>query len=280
MRRYLKDKDIKPIILLALREDIGDGDVTSNAIFNGNGKAEAVIISKEDGIFCGGEVAKSVYEEIDPTVKVSILKNDGKKIHKGEEVLKIKGHTKSIFLGERTVLNFVGHMSGVATRTKNICTLLKGTGIKVLDTRKTIPGFRLLDKYSVKAGGGQNHRIGLYDMVLIKDNHIKAAGSITEAVNRVKKVYGKKYKIEVETTNLIEVKEAVKSKVDIIMLDNMKKETIKKAIGLINGNIKIDVSGNIDEKKIKQIADLKIDYISIGAITHSVKAIDLSMTIQ
>ncbi len=280
MKHYLKYIDIKPIILLALREDIGEGDITTNAIFNGNGSSEAFIVSKEDGVFCGGEVVKCVYEEIDPTLKVTILKGDGKRIKKGEEAVKIKGHTKGILVGERTVLNFIGHMSGVATKTNEISTLLKGTGIKLLDTRKTIPGFRLLDKYSVKVGGGKNHRIGLYDMVLIKDNHIRAAGSITEAVIRVKKAYEKKYKIEVETTNLEEVQEALEAKVDIIMLDNMDRDTMEKAVGTINGKAKIDVSGNMNKVKIKGITDLEINYISMGAITHSVKTLDISMRFQ
>ncbi|MBN2041136.1 MAG: carboxylating nicotinate-nucleotide diphosphorylase [Spirochaetes bacterium] len=277
MTNFLRDDDIRPVIILALREDIGDGDITTNAIFNGNGNSEAVIIANEDGIFCGGEVVKLIYKEIDPTVSVSILKKDGKKIKKGDKVIKIKGHVKSLLTGERTCMNFIQRMSGIATKTGRICSQLKGTGITLLDTRKTAPGLRLLDKYSVKCGGGQNHRIGLFDMVMIKDNHIKAAGSITESVKRIRDIYGKKYRIEVETTTIDEVKEACACKPDFIMLDNMDKAMMQQAIKQVNGYAKIEISGNLDEDRLKEISDLKIDFISVGALTHSVRAFDLSM---
>ncbi len=277
MKSYLKYKDIKPIILLALKEDIGDGDITTNTVFDGGDKSAAEVQAKESGVFCGGEIAKLVYEEIDPSVKVTVLKKDGSEIKSGDRLVKIEGHTRSILSGERVVLNFIGRMCGIATRTRELSTLLKGTSIKLLDTRKTMPGFRLLDKYSVKTGGGQNHRMGLYDMVLIKDNHIKAAGSITEAVLRVKSAYGKKFKIEVETTNLAEAEEAVGQDVDIIMLDNMDRGTMAEAVKVIKRRAKIEVSGNITEARINEIKDLKIDFISTGAITHSVRSLDLSM---
>jgi nicotinate-nucleotide pyrophosphorylase (carboxylating) len=279
MKSFLKEKDIRPIIILALREDIGDGDITTNAIFNGNGESEAVITAKEEGIFCGGDVVKIVYNEIDPTVKVSILKKDGKEVKKGEPVVIITGRTKSLLIGERTCLNFIQRMSGIASRTNSITGILKKTKIAVLDTRKTAPGLRLLDKYSVKCGGGKNHRTGLFDMVLIKDNHIQAAGSITETVKRVREKYGRKYKVEVEAKTLEEADEAAKCGVDVIMLDNMNNDLTKRAISIINGKAKIEVSGNIDEARLKEISDLKIDFISIGALTHSVKAFDLSMKI-
>jgi nicotinate-nucleotide pyrophosphorylase (carboxylating) len=279
MKSFLKENDIRPIIILALREDIGDGDITTNAIFNGNSDSEAVITAKEDGIFCGGDVVRIVYNEIDPTVKVSIIKKDGKEVKKGEPVVKISGHTKSLLTGERTCLNFIQRMSGIASRTNSITENITNKTIDVLDTRKTSPGMRLLDKYSVKCGGGRNHRTGLFDMILIKDNHIKAAGSISEAVKRVRGKYAKKYKIEVEVKTIEEANEALKCGVDIIMLDNMNHEQMKKAVSIINGKAKIEVSGNIDEIKLKEISDLKIDFVSIGALTHSVKAFDLSMKI-
>ena len=196
---------------------------------------------------------------------------------KGDALVRIKGRTGSILTGERTVLNFLGHMCGVATKTKELTSLLKGTAIKILDTRKTMPGFRVLDKYAVRSGGGENHRMGLYDMVLIKDNHIKAAGGIAEAVVKARSAYGDKYKIEVETTNIDEVREALSQDIDIIMLDNMDRKTMKMAVNIIAGKRKIDASGNMDIKKIRQIRDFRIDYISIGAITHSVNSLDLSM---
>ncbi len=277
MRSFLKENDIRPVIILALKEDIGQGDITTNAIFNGNGNSEAVLIANEDGIFCGGDVARIVFNEIDSAVKVSVLIKDGKKVKKGDKLLKISGRTKSLLTGERTCLNFIQRMSGIATKTYRITGLLQKTGITVLDTRKTAPGLRLLDKYSVKCGGGKNHRFGLFDMAMIKNNHIKATKSITDAAQRIKNAYGKKYKLEIETRTLDEVKEASKSKPDVIMLDNMNKDTMKRAIEIINGKTKIEISGNINEENIKNISDLKIDYISIGDLTHSVKAFDISM---
>ncbi len=279
MKSFLKEKDIRPIIILALKEDIGDGDITTNAIFNSNGESKAVITAKENGIFCGGDIVKIIYNEIDPAVKISVIKKDGKEVKKGDPVLKITGRTKSLLTGERTCLNFIQRMSGIATRTKNIINILDNTKINILDTRKTAPGLRMLDKYSVKCGGGKNHRIGLFDMVLIKDNHIKAAGSITEAVKRIRNSYGKKFKIEIEVKTGEEADEAVKCGVDVIMLDNMNDEQIKKSISIINCKAKIEVSGNMDEARLKEISNLNIDFISIGALTHSVKAFDLSMKI-
>lgn len=277
MRSFLKEKDIRPVIILALKEDIGEGDITTNAIFQGSEQSEAVIIANQDGIFCGGDVVKIVFNEIDPTVKVSILKKDGKEVKKGEKVVKLSGRTKSLLSAERTCLNFIQRMSGIATKTCKMSSILKDTGITILDTRKTAPGLRLLDKYSVKCGGGKNHRIGLFDMVLVKNNHIKAAGSISEAVKRVRDKYGKKYKLEVEVRTPEEAKEALKSGADIIMLDNMDKETMVKVTSSINSKAKIEVSGNMDESKLHEISELKIDFVSIGALTHSVNAFDLSM---
>lgn len=277
MRSFLKEKEIRPVIILALKEDIGEGDITTNAIFQGSEQSEAVIIANQDGIFCGGDVVKIIFNEIDPMVKVSVLKKDGKEVKKGEKVVKISGRTKSLLTAERTCLNFIQRMSGIATKTCKMISLLKNTGITILDTRKTAPGLRLLDKYSVKCGGGKNHRIGLFDMVLVKNNHIKAAGSISEAVKRVRDKYGKKYKLEVEVRTPEEAKEAAKSGADIIMLDNMDKATMGKVISSINSKAKIEVSGNIDEAKLGEISELKIDYVSMGMLTHSVYAFDLSM---
>lgn len=277
MKEYLDEKEIIPIISLALIEDIGDGDITSNAIFNGDENSEAHVISKDKGIFCGGQLASLIYSRIDPSIRTEIIKKDGEKISPGDIAFIIKGHTKGILAGERTVLNFIQRMSGIATKTNEICQSLNNTVIKILDTRKTLPGFRRLDKYSVKMGGGTNHRIGLFDMVMIKDNHIKAAGGITAAVEKIKKAYGHKYRIEVETANLNEVKEAVNSGVDIIMLDNMDIPAMDAAINLISGKAKIEISGNVDEMRIRELKHLKVDYISAGALTHSVKAFDLSM---
>lgn len=265
------------LIRLAIPEDISTGDVTSEAIFSGNEKSSAYIMAKQDGIVCGGDLVKWVYAELDPSVKVEQLVPEGSVIEKGKTVITIDGPTKSILEGERTALNFFQRMSGIATKTNSIVKLTEGTSISILDTRKTLPGFRLLDKYAVKCGGGKNHRIGLYDMVLIKDNHIKAAGSITAAVGKVRAKWNDKFRIEVETTNLDEVAEAVRERADIIMLDNMDVETMRKATEMIGGKAKIEISGNMDAEKIGGVRSLKIDFISIGALTHSVDAFDWSM---
>jgi len=268
---------LKPLISLAIKEDIGDGDVTTEAIFDLEKQSESKIIAKDNGVFCGGTVIVEVYGAIDPNIKISLLAKDKNHINKNDKAIKIKNSTASILKKERIVLNFIQRMSGIATKTERFVSLVKESGICILDTRKTLPGFRMLDKYSVYCGGGTNHRIGLFDMVMIKDNHIKAAGNITEAVNRVRKMHGEKYKIEVETTSITEVEQAVKAGADIIMLDNMNREMMKESIDIINKKAKIEISGNMDIDKIREIMDLNVDYISIGALTHSVEAFDLSM---
>ncbi len=268
---------LEKLLSLALEEDIGSGDVTSEAVFSGAERSDAVIRSKGKGIFCGEKVPGLCYEKIDAAVNVKTLIHDGAEINYGDELVKVSGSTKSILAGERIVLNFMQRMSGIATSAAYFSGIVKKSGVMILDTRKTLPGFRLLDKYSVITGGGANHRYGLYDMVMIKDNHIKAAGGIGKAVGMVRKTHGSRYRIEVETSNLAEVEEALISRADIIMLDNMDYRLMAEAVKKIDGNAKIEVSGNMDEEKIENIKDLKIDYISIGALTHSVKAFDMSM---
>lgn len=280
MSYQLSEDEILPIIMRAYEEDVQDGDITSEAIFKGNEISNAYIIAKDNGIFCGGEIVQMVYQELDPDIEIHQLVSDGSLVKNGDKVMTLKGHTKSLLIAERIALNFIQRMSGIATETNKFVKLVENTNIKILDTRKTLPGFRTLDKYSVKTGGGKNHRIGLYDLVLIKDNHIKAAGNITNAVKKVRNAWQDRFKIEVETTTLDEVKEAVDSNVDIIMLDNMDKERMKEAIKIINKQAKIEISGNMNEEKINMLKDLEIDYISIGALTHSVKAFDLSMKFE
>ncbi len=270
-------EDANTLIGLALAEDIGSGDVTTRAVFDKEQESGARIISKESGIFCGGEIVSFVYRHIDPQVKVKINISDGAQIKRNDIAVELSGKTVSLLEGERTSLNFLQRMCGIATFSNETAKLLSGTKIKILDTRKTLPGFRLLDKYSVKTGGGENHRMGLYDMVLIKDNHIKAAGGITEAVSKIKQAYGNKYKIEVEASNLNEVKEALENKADIIMLDNMSTSVMAECISIINKKALIEVSGNVDAKRISELKKLNIDFISMGALTHSVMAFDLSM---
>jgi len=262
---------------MALQEDIGSGDITSLALFDEYQYACARISSKNDGIFCGGFLIEYIYHTIDPAISVTIYCNEGAAIKKDDVVCDIEGSVRALLSAERTVLNFLQRTCGIATRTARLVSLVSDTPIKIFDTRKTVPGFRLLDKYAVYCGGGTNHRMGLFDMILIKDNHIKAAGGIQQAVMMVRQKYANRYTIEVEVETLNQVHEAVEAGVDIIMLDNMTKDRISLALSIINGKAKVEVSGNMDEHTLKEIADLPVDYVSVGALTHSVKAFDLTM---
>jgi len=279
MSDTMQRADVEMLIRLSISEDIAGGDITSLAIFKQGDTSHAAIVSKQQGVFCGSDMIRHVYEMIDSRVSVSQKANDGDIINNKETVTTISGPTVSVLSGERIALNFIQRMSGIATRTSNIVSLIKNTNIKLLDTRKTLPGFRILDKYAVKTGGGTNHRMGLYDMVMIKDNHIRAAGSVSRAVNMVRERYGARYIIEVEAANLDEVKEAAAIGADIIMLDNMDRPAMTAAVDLIDKKAKIEVSGNMNEERIKEIRDLDVDYISMGSLTHSVTAFDLSMEI-
>ncbi|MFZ5946813.1 MAG: carboxylating nicotinate-nucleotide diphosphorylase [Stygiobacter sp.] len=276
----MNKKEIIKIVNVALQEDIGSGDITTNLIVSNNQKGCATIYAKEDGIIAGLFVARQVFKTLDDKIIFKASTKDGNKISRGEKIAEVKGKLKSLLTSERVALNFLQRMSGVATFTSEFVKQLEGTKVRLLDTRKTAPCLRMLDKYSVKIGGGTNHRFGLYDMVLIKDNHIKAAGSITKAVTLVKSKLKNKIKIEVETTSLEEVKEALANKIDIIMLDNMSIDTMKEAIKLINGKVKTEASGNITLENIREIALTGVDFISVGALTHSVKALDISMKIE
>lgn len=278
MSLNIAKSDVESLIRMALDEDIKGGDITSEAIFSGHESSSASIISKGRGIACGVEIVVFVFEVLDPGVKVTCHVKDGMKIGPGEEVLQLEGPIISLLSGERTALNFIQRMSGISTKTAEICALLEGTGITLLDTRKTMPGMRKLDKYAVKTGGGGNHRMGLYDMVMIKDNHIKAAGSIEKAVMLTRKKYGTRYTLEVEASTIDEVEEAAACGVDIIMLDNMTDSMMRDSVEVIRKRAKIEVSGSINKDRIEKIRNLPVDYISMGALTHSVKAFDLSMS--
>lgn len=276
----MNKKELNKIISIALKEDVGKGDITTNTIIPKSQTGKAVIIAKEDGVIAGLFVAKEVFRKLDKKIIFKTFVKEGERVTAGEKIAEIKGSLRALLTGERTALNFLQRMSGIATLTAKFVNQLKDTKTKILDTRKTSPCLRFLDKYSVKIGGGTNHRFGLYDMVLIKDNHIKAAGSITNAVKLVRKNLKERTKIEVETTNLEEVKEALSNKVDIIMLDNMPLEKIKEAFKLINGKAKIEVSGNVSLNNVRNIAQTGVDYISVGALTHSFKALDVSIEIE
>lgn len=272
----LKSSDYIPLIKSALNEDLKNtGDITSNAIFKDQ-EASFVLLSKDNGILCGLDIFSDTFYLTDKKIKLKFYFKDKNFIKYGDIIARINGKVSSILKGERTALNFLSHLSGIATKTNKFVKRVKNK-IEILDTRKTIPNMRILQKYAVYCGGGTNHRMGLFDMVLIKDNHIDAAGGITNAVNNVREKWDKKYKIEVETRNLEEVKEALLCKVDRIMLDNMSINEMVKAVKLINNETKIEVSGNINLKNIKKLLKLKIDYISIGELTHSSEAFDFSL---
>ena len=263
-------------------------DVTSDAIFEEE-EVEASVIAKSNGILSGSIALAKVFEFVDSDLYLIFYKKDGEPFHKNEKIVSLNGRIKSILKGERTALNFLGHLSGIATEVNKLVQILEGTGITILDTRKTLPGLRELEKNAVVHGGGKNHRMGLFDMVLIKDNHIDAvigkpatsipAGSIAEAVKKVRTIYGKRYKIEVEARSHSEVEEALLSEVDRIMLDNMKRSQIKKAVKRIDGKTEIEVSGNMNRKKIKRLGKIPVDYISAGYITYAAGHSDFSLKI-
>lgn len=265
------------LIDLALDEDLGRGDLSTDSIkpFLGAGIFE--FLAKEDFTLCGVEIAKKVFERIDKSLEVGFLFGDGAKLRKGEVFGFVKGSVASILKGERVSLNFLQRLSGIATNTSKYVEKLKGSNIKILDTRKTLPGHRLLEKYAVKVGGGYNHRFGLFDGVMLKDNHIDAVGGIKKAVEIVRNNIPITVKIEVETRDLSEVKEAVEAGVDIIMLDNFSKEMIEKAVEIIGGRSKIEISGGVNIENIEEYKGLPVDYISIGALTHQARSVDISL---
>ena len=275
-------KEIDKIIDTALTEDIGSGDITTEAIFNKYKSTSAVIIAKEDGILAGIDVAERVFKKVDQDVNFEILVSDSENICRGLNIVRINGDVRSILKAERTALNFLGRMSGIATLTYEFVKRIEGTKVKILDTRKTSPVLRILEKYAVNAGGGYSHRMGLYDMFLIKDNHIKAAGGLDKAIKRViefRKEKRKNFKIEAEAENIEQVRTALSEGVDRIMLDNMNLRMIKKAVEITKGKVEIEVSGNVNLNNVSPIASSGVDYISIGSITHSAKVIDFSLAI-
>jgi nicotinate-nucleotide pyrophosphorylase (carboxylating) len=271
---------IKPIIDYALREDIGSGDITTNSIIPIDLQSTATMTAKSTGIIAGITVAEYIFKLLDPNITLKAFVQDGQSVNKGELILEITGSYRTLLTGERLALNFMQRMSGIATMTHNCVKELIGTKAQILDTRKTAPGLRLLDKYAVRMGGGTNHRIGLYDMVLLKDNHIKIAGGITNAIAQVKKHNIKSLKIEVETTTIDQVQEALTQGADIIMLDNMSTQMMTQCVKLIGDQAKIEASGNMTIERLKEVAKTGIDFISIGALTHSVIAFDISMNIE
>ena len=270
---------INKIIEMALLEDVESGDITTNFLIDGDLKTNAFLKAKENGIIAGLQITEIVFKKLDQDIKWNQNFNDGDQVNAGDILVNFMGSFKAILTGERTALNFLQRMSGIATSTSNFVQAIKHTKAKILDSRKTAPGLRLIDKYAVNIGGAMNHRIGLFDMVLIKDNHIKIAGGITKAVNKIRSKLDSGIKIEVETSTLEEVEEALLSKVDFIMLDNMPIETMKLAVKSINGKALIEASGNVTLERVKEVAESGVDFISVGALTHSVKALDIAQYI-
>jgi nicotinate-nucleotide pyrophosphorylase (carboxylating) len=268
---------IKKIIKFALAEDIGTGDITTQASVSSKKKGRAIAIAKEDFIVAGIDVFAETFQFLDENTKIKKLMNDGRRAKKGDVIAEVSGSLSNILQAERVALNLFQRMCGIATLTAKYVKAVRGTKAKILDTRKTVPGLRILDKMAVRIGGGRNHRIGLYDGVLIKDNHIEAAGDITSAVKAQRK--NPFMKIEVETKNIKEVKEALKCDVDVIMLDNMSVPSMKKAVDFVNGRTLLEASGNVSLKNVADIAAIGVDFISIGELTHSVRAADISLKI-
>ena len=271
---------VKKIIEKALSEDIGPGDVTSEATIPVGSTSTAEILAKQDLVLAGLDVSLEVFHFLDAAIQFTRFAQDGDRIKSGKVIARVSGSTRVLLAGERVALNLLQHMSGIATLTSKYVEQLKGLNAQALDTRKTLPGLRQLEKYAVRMGGGTNHRFGLYDGVLIKDNHIKAGDSITKAIESARKNAHHLLKIEVETKTLDEVREALAAKADIIMLDNMPLDMIREAVKLINGQVPIEASGNVTFETIREIGETGVDFISSGSLTHSAPAADISMKIK
>ncbi len=276
--------NLDDLIKMALREDVGDGDHSTLACIPPDALGTAKMIAKQEGILCGAEVGRRVFQIVDPSLEVSLLIVDGTPISKGDVLMTIHGPSGSILTAERTALNFMQRLSGIATETHRMVQMLSGLDTKLLDTRKTTPNMRLLEKYAVKCGGGTNHRIGLYDMVMLKDNHIDFAGGIEQAIDRTHdylKAKGKALRIEIEVRNLDELQRVLDhGGVDRIMLDNFDTETLREAVRRIDHRYETEASGGITEATLRQYAETGVDFISVGALTHHIKSLDISLLKQ
>lgn len=279
----MKNSDMDSVILSALHEDIGEGDHSTLACISPENTGEARMIAKDSGIICGIPVGKRVFELVNPDLVVTTFKTDGDTVAKGDLILTVKGSSASILTAERTALNFMQRMSGIATQTHVLTEMLSGMHTKLLDTRKTTPNLRMFEKYAVKTGGGENHRFGLYDMIMLKDNHIDFAGGIKEAIvktNEYLKAKGMDLKIEIEVRNIDELRQVLAvGNVHRIMLDNFTPELLKEAVSIIGGRYETEASGGITEKTLLQYAESGVDFISMGALTHHIKSLDISLVV-
>lgn len=263
----------------ALLEDINYLDAATDYLIDEQQEGQAQFISKADGVLCGIELAMRVFELLQPDIKAEVFKKDGDLLKKGDVIATVSGKTRSILKGERTALNLIQHMSGVATATNEAVRLVEGTNASIADTRKTLPGLRPIEKYAVTVGGGKNHRYNLSDCAMLKDNHVDAGGGITNAVKKLREKLGHTVKIELEVRSLDELREALETGADIIMLDNMSCDEMREAVKLNAGKAKLEASGNITAETIRAVAETGVDIISMGALTHSVKAFDISLKI-
>ncbi|MBL7874425.1 MAG: carboxylating nicotinate-nucleotide diphosphorylase [Cyclobacteriaceae bacterium] len=281
---YLSDQAIREFIKQALREDLGEGDHSTLGSIPITKKCGAKLLIKDSGIIAGVAIAERIFREVDESLQITFYNKDGDPIEKGEVAFIVEGSARSILMAERLVLNCMQRMSGIATYTHRLCKIIAGTKAQVMDTRKTTPNFRLMEKWAVAIGGGHNHRFALYDMVMLKDNHIDMAGGIRAAIENVKNYLhekNKSLKIEVETRTLSEVAEVIAAGgIDVIMLDNMSLNEMREAVALINGKYKTEASGGITESTLRSVAECGVDYISVGALTHSVKSLDLSLKVE
>jgi nicotinate-nucleotide pyrophosphorylase (carboxylating) len=279
-RLFGKMHSIKHLIEIALEEDIGSGDITTENLVAPELEGQGVIVAKEPLVIAGLDIAKQVFEQLDSAIEFNSIYNDGDALAEGSMVAEINGKLRALLMGERTALNFLQHLSGIATHVRSYVSEIENTNVRLVDTRKTTPGWRVLEKYAVRVGGAYNHRMGLYDGVLIKDNHIAVCGGVQKAVERIRKHMSHLVKIEVEVSDLDQVKEALNAGADVIMLDNMNIHQMKKAVTLIDGRAAVEVSGGVTQSSLKQLADTGVDIISAGALTHAARGVDLSMRIQ
>jgi nicotinate-nucleotide pyrophosphorylase (carboxylating) len=268
------------LIRLALKEDIGPGDITTDNIVAPDTRGKGVIVAKQDLVIAGLQVAEKVFRTLEPSVRFTTDFTDGDRVASGTTVVRIAGTLRALLKGERTSLNFLQRLSGIATQARTYVDTVKGTTVKLVDTRKTTPGWRVLEKYAVRIGGASNHRMGLYDGVLIKDNHIAVAGGVARAVRTVRRSISHLVKVEVEAASFEEVREALAAGADIIMLDNMDLEQIRTAVRIIDNKALVEVSGGVTRQQLEELSRTGVDLISIGALTHSAVAVDLSMRIE
>lgn len=275
-----RNPQVRDLVLRALQEDIGTGDITTDAIVSEERQATGRIWAKADGVVAGLPLLPIVFQTVDPSVQVELLAADGQAVAAGTTLARVKGSARAILTGERVALNFLQRLSGIATRTARLVEQIRFYNCRIVDTRKTAPGLRILEKYAVTAGGGLNHRFGLYDAVLIKDNHIAVAGGLLEAVSAVRRHLGHTYKIEVEVETMEQLAQALESGVDIIMLDNMPPEMMKEAVKQVDGRALVEASGGITEETLQDVAKTGVDFISVGALTHDVKALDISLDVE